>query len=111
MIGLDTKCPLVCNILWVKAKYKPEKELKEKNVKKFIQFYFWDYLYFCAAFQMEHQIYKELCYVEKTYLIVHPDHPGKTVHPASSGALLSTGTAFQVSHMENVILRSRQIRE
>ena len=98
MIRWDTKCPLICNILWVKAKYKPEKELKEKNVKKFIQFYFWDYLYFCAAFQMEHQmiIYKELCYVEKTYLAVFPECSRKTVYPAGSGALLPTGTAFQV---------------
>lgn len=98
MIRRDTKCPLVCNILWVKAKYKPEKELKEKNVKKFIQFYFWDYLYFCAAFQMEHQmiIYKELCYVEKTYFAVFPERSRKTVHSARSGALLPTGITFQV---------------
>ena len=69
----DTRCPLDCNILWVKAKYKPENELKKKNVKKYIQFYFWDYLYFRTAFQMEHQINERILpYVEENHCFAPP---------------------------------------
>ncbi|MBR2911153.1 MAG: hypothetical protein IKC05_06050 [Lentisphaeria bacterium] len=65
--------------------------MKKKNVKKYIQFYFWDYLYFRAAFQMEHQINERILpYVEENHCPVQPFCSEKTVHPADTETVLPT---------------------